>query len=389
MSAFVTWSPVQLCTYGFDLSKSWFVYFTVRNELTGEETRKQLRGGINHARTKEDRLRQGNALVLFWEDRLKRGLYNPWRPAGEETDHAPATVADALARVLELKKRALKPKSFRGYRDIHNGFTSWIVAHSYTHLRLYQFTADKARAYLDYLLLFKGYGGKTHNTHAGILHAFFSAMMAKGREWIQVNPFSGIGKLPEDRGGNLPYSLKEAAAVKEYLRVHDRRMYYAIHFLFHCFIRKTELTTVRVGDIDWINRTIRINSQAAKNRMQDSVAIPKDFLPVLLEMGLDLAPAHFYIFGKGMETCAARMTRPDDISDRYLICKKQMGYQAGDGRTFYAWKATGVIAYWAVIKDPFVIMRQARHADLQTTLIYLKSLGLRPNIQFIEASVRL
>lgn len=387
----ITYSEVQLCTYGFDLSKPWFVYFTIRNELTGEEIRKQFRSGMNHHKTKEGRLRQGMAVVEYWTDRLRRGLVNPWASPGEmqAIESHPETVTAALDRVLELKKRVLKPKSFRNYRDIHAMFTAWLRAQSLDSLRLYQFSPERARAYLDYLLIDRGYSGKTHNNQAGILRAFFSAMMAKGREWIKANPFAGIEELPEDQGSNIPYSRQEAAAIKEYLYFHDRRLYFAIHFLFHCYIRKTELTTIRVGDIDWTNRTIRINAQASKNRIQDSVAIPKDFLPVLLEMGLDLAPAHFYIFGKKMETCERRMTRPDDISDRYLEAKKAMGYLPGDGRTFYAWKHTGCVAYYNLLKDPYVICRQCRHADIRTTMIYLRSLGLNPNTSFVEASVKL
>lgn len=386
MTTLITWSEPELCTYDFDLSRQWFIYFTVRNELTGAEVRRQHRGNINTYHSKEQRIRQAAALIAYWKDRLKSGQYNPWAEP-EDKEEMPATVKDAMARILALKKRALKPKSFRNYRDIVNMFTSWLTLRQLGNLRLYQFTADRAQHYMDYLLTEKQYSGKTYNNQQGILHAFFSAMMVKGRAWIKENPFTGIEALPEDQGSNTPYSDKERAEITAYLKIHDRRMYYAIHFLFHCYIRKTELTTIRVRDIDWTNKTIRINSQAAKNRVQDSVAIPDAFLPILKEMGLDLAPASFYIFGKKMETVADRMVRPDDISDRYLVHKKAMGYKARDGKNFYSWKATGVIAYWAVIKDPFVIMRQCRHSDLKTTLIYMKSLGLNPNAQFIAARV--
>lgn len=390
MSLLITWSEPQLCTCDLDLARPWFVYFDIKNELTGQTLRKQFRGDINTFTTKASRLEEGNALRQYWHDRLKKGNYNPWR-TGENAMPAelPETLEEALAKILALKKASLKHKSFRGYRNIHDMFTEWLKRFNYHKLRLYQFTPMMAQSYLDFLLLDKGYSGKSHNTQHGILHAFFSAMMVKGRKWVETNPFAGIVSLPEDQGDNIPYGKNEREYITAYLRLRDLRMYYAINFLFHCFIRKTELTTIRVGDIDWENKTIKINSHAAKNRMQDSVTIPEAFMGILVEMGLDKAPKHDYIFGKRMEICADRMTRPDDISDRYLVHKKEMGYAAGDGKTFYSWKHTGVIAYWNILKDPYALMRQLRHGDLKTTMIYLRSLGLNPNYQFLSASVNL
>lgn len=390
MSLLITWSEPELCTYDFDLSKAWFVYFDIRNELTGAVLRKQYRGGINTSWTKEERLQLGNALLTYWKRRLESGQYNPWaKGIAANPIELPETIGDALTKILALKEKALRPKSFRGYRNIHDMFAAWLARFNYQKLRLYQFTPAMAQAYLDFLLLEKGYSGKTHNNQHGILHAIFSAMMVKGRKWIDANPFGGIDMLPEDQGDNIPYTEKERADITAHLLEHDRRMYFAINFLFHCYIRKTELTTIRVGDIDWRNKTIKINSQAAKNRVQDSVTIPEAFMPILLEMGLDMAPKHFYIFGKRMETCESRMTRPDDISDRYLRLKKEMDYAAGDGKTFYSWKHTGVVAYYNLIKDPYPLMRQLRHSDLKTTMIYLRSLGLSPNLQYLSANISL
>lgn len=395
MSLLITWSEPKLCTYELDMTAAWFVYFTMRNELTGEEKSKQFRGGINYHHHKEDRIREGNALCEYWKSALEKGQYNPWaKGPAQNPVELPASVGEALAKILALKKAAIKKKSFRGYYDVHAMFLEWLTRFGYNKLRLYQFTPAMAQAYLDFLITSKedggkGYSGKTHNTHHGILHALFGMMMIAGRKWIDKNPFSGVVMLPEDQGDNIPYTEKERADITTYLKAHDRRMYFSINFLFHCYIRKTELTTIRVGDIDWQNKTIKINSHAAKNRIQDCVTIPEAFLSILLEMGLDMAPKHFYIFGKWMQTCAEQMTRPDDISDRYLVLKKEMGYAAGDGRTFYAFKHTGVIAYWNLLKDPYVLMRQLRHSDLKTTMIYLRSLGLNPNFQFLNASVTL
>jgi integrase len=204
---------------------------------------------------------------------------------------------------------------------------------------------------------------------------------------LPKHPFKGISQLPEQGGNNLAYSDHERSVIINYLKENDIRMYYAVSFLFHAFIRKTELSTIRVGDIDFANKTIRINSGAAKNRKQESVTITEGLLQVINDMELDkFTPGH-YIFGHQMETSERKIGKADLISDRYLAVKKKLGFVAGDGKTFYAWKHTGVVAYWNALKDPYAIMRQCRHSDLKTTLVYLKSLGLNPNFQFRDANV--
>lgn len=390
MSQIISWTEPELCTCNFDLSRSWFVFFTVKNELTGQEIRRQFRGDINSFKTKTDRLREGAALKAFWKKKLEDGRYNPFLKGADRSPiQIPESVRDGITRVIALKKSSLKRKSIRNYTQIANMFLEWLGRYSYDKLRLYQLNGQIVQAYLDHLLIDKNYSGKSYNNQMGILKGFFNFMKAKARRWIEINPFDDIEVLPEDIGNNVPYNEREKGIIIDHLRQHDRRMFYAVNFVFHCFIRKTELTTIRVGDIDWENKTIKIDSQAAKNRIQDCVTIPENFLPVLYEMGLDKAPKHLYIFGKKMETCGERMTRPDDISDKYLGLKKEVGFLAGDGKTFYSWKHTGVITYWNLIKDPYSIMRQARHSDLKTTLIYLKSLGLNPNVPFLSAKASL
>lgn len=397
----ITYTDPELCTYDGDTSQSWFVYFDVTNTLTGETKRKQFRGGINYWHTKEDRLREGNALKKFWIKKLEAGQYNPFaKPGFEKPVEIPTDITTAIERILALKKTSLKNKSLRNYSDISKMFTSWLKDNGFSKLKLYQFSNQLAQAYMDYLLINKKYSGKSHNNQLGILKAFFNGMKAPGRKWITENPFVGIAELPEDVGANLAYTDQEAKQLTDYFKRNDIRMYFAINFPFHAFIRKTELTNIRVGDIDWENLTIKLNSQDTKNRIQDSITITEGLMKVLLEMGLDMAPKHYYIFGKGMLTCEEKMTRPDDISDRHFKLKKafiadckknniKTTLKENDGKAFYSWKHTGVVSYWKIVKDIYYMMRQLRHHDMKVTMIYLKSIGLMPNEAFRSANISL
>lgn len=389
MSDNLTFTEPTLCHYNHDLSRSWFVHFDCTSELIGKKVRRQFRGDINQYTTKKERLLEGNAMIAFWKEEIRMGRYNPFLAPGDIPRPVviPKTVAEAVAMIISLKGTSCKERTISKYNEVASCFTSWLIKSGMEGIRLYQFNRSIAQGYLDYLILTKRYSGKSHNNHLNVLKSIFAAIHGRWEEILTKHPFKGISQLPEQGGNNLAYTDTERGEIIDYLKEHDRRMYYAVSFLFHGFIRKTELSLLKVGDIDFENKTIRVNAGAAKNRTQESVTITEGLLAVIKEMGLDMAPANFYIFGHQLQTVAKKISKADIISDRYLKLKKKMGYVAGDGKTFYAWKHTGVVAYWKVLKDPYAIMRQCRHRDLKTTLIYLKSLGLNPNFQFRDANV--
>ena len=391
MSNNLTFTEPKLCHHDYDLTRSWFVHFRITNELTGKTIARQFRGDINKYKTKKERILEAGTVKSFWKEEIKSGRYNPFVNVGEITKLSitPKKVDESMAIVISLKATSCKPRTISKYNEVVNCFKEWLKEIGLEGIRLYQFNRVIAQAYLDYLILTKKYSGKSHNNHLNILKSIFGSIQSRWEDLMPKNPFKGISALPEQGGNNLAYSEKERQKIIEYLKENDKRMYYAISFLFHGFIRKTELTTIKVGDIDFENKTIKIYSGAAKNRTQESITITEGLLEVIYEMGLDLAPASHYLFGYCMQTSEKQICKPDVISDRYLDLKIKLGYSAGDGKTFYAWKHTGVVAYWNILKDPYAIMRQCRHRDLKTTLIYLKSLGLNPNFQFRDAMIKL
>lgn len=119
------------------------------------------------------------------------------------------------------------------------------------------FTLLHARGYIDYLLVERGNAGKTANNQMGYMHGAFAVMLQ--REMITKNPFSGIAKQKHDIGKNIAFDEKEKRAIAARLRGSDIQLYYFIQFMYHCFIRRSEIIRIKVGDIDWTNKTILLN----------------------------------------------------------------------------------------------------------------------------------
>lgn len=373
----------KLADYGGNLSKPWFVWFDISDPDTGQSARKQYRGGINYHKDAAARKREGKALAAYWRKRLASGTYNPFK----QVVNAPGTVGEAIKFVVDLKLKTLKKTSRTSYKTISAMFVKWLKDQRLDNLKLYSLTRDHAQSYLDHLIMVKGYNSTTHNSQRSVLHAIFGAMQDRWKNLMPENPFK-ISLLPQDIGKNLAYNEQEKKVLITYFKAHAKRMYYAVNFIYHAYLRKTELCELTVGHIDWESGTIRIDSSGAKNRKQESVTISDGLMIILLEMGLDMAPKEYFIFGRGLETCDKKCLRPNDLTDRHRELKLKAGLP-DDGKGYYSWKHTGVIDYFKEIKDIYAVMRQCRHSDLKTTMIYLKSLGLNPNTEFRKAQIYL
>jgi integrase len=351
----------KIVHYDYDLSRVWFVYFRYHGKVYKHWA------GINTHKSKAGRLKEAittrNALIIA----LEKG----WSPLKDEPKTKVETITKAVKGVLEVKRSFLRRKSVITHTHIINMFTGWLKDNNYDLLFPENFTPVLARSYLDYLIKDKKYAGKTHNGQLGILKTIFNAMV--DREVIVKNPFKGIKEVKEEQGKNVAYTDEERLRIRDYLKEHNIRVYYAVQFVYYCFIRRSELIQLKVGDIDFENMTIRISSSISKNRKQESVTIPKSFEPILYEMGLDKAPKHYYIFGHRFMTCERRTVRADNLTESHRKALKALGIT---GKSFYSFKHTGCVNLYNSTKDIYLVSRQCRHYDISMTMRYMRSLGV-------------
>jgi integrase len=290
------------------------------------------------------------------------------------------TLLDHLKENLRAKN-SLADKTKKSYADILKLFSAWLMEKRLGNIFPYYFNPILAKQYSNYLIAEKKYKGKTHNTQLGIIKSWFTDLKEIGM--IGANPFDGIKELPEERGKNFAFNSQEREKLKNYLSANKRRLFYACQFLYYLLIRPKELIRMKVEDINFENKTVVIHSLNSKNNNQQSVTIPQGLEKIILEMGLDMAPKHFYIFGFHFQTCERKMANINGISGAHRKVSRLLGI--GEEKSFYSWKHTGACALYNAVKDPYLIMQQCRHSDVKITMIYLKSLGLTVNEKIREA----
>jgi integrase len=364
-----------------DMHRNWYVWFRYLNPATKKREQLRFKKDINQYKVFKERLLAAEAL----QEVLLEKLRNNWNPFAPEIEVKKIdSIETAINFILAIKKQTLRKKSNDTYQYICKLFKEWLQNKNMLDDPLRAFTAVMAHEYMDYLLMKKKYAGRTFNDHLIVLRTFFNCFIEK--EWIVKNPFRAVKRKTQTVGRNQAYNGDEKNQLEEYFKKNDIRMYYLSQFIFHGFIRRTELSFLRVKHIDVHNGTIIIPGENAKNNNQESVVIPVGLEPVIQQMKLYQFDQDDYVFGRGLKTGPIRFSNPNHISSRHNKVVEKLGISNNKG--LYSWKHTGVCHYYyATGKDIYSIMRQLRHRDLTTTMIYLKSLGLVNNDAFRNARV--
>lgn len=362
-----------------DINTRWYVWFRFFDELTNTWKQLRYKQGINQFHSYRERILEANAL----KKALKEALQEGWNPLvkeiyvpGEPPPVKLFSIQETIEYVFTIKAATIRTKSKYAYRYIINLFLEWCEKKNLLNTGIKYFTTGQAQQYMDWLLMHKQYSGRTFNDHLIVLRTFFNCCI--DRDWIAKNPFRAVKRKTQTVGRNLAYSEAERELLQKTLREKDIRMYYFSQIMFHTFIRRTELTCIQVKHVDLVNHTIIIPGKIAKNNRQETVTIPQELDAILAEMNLQQYGPEDYLFGRHMLTGPVQYKNPNWISSRHNDVVKALQIDSEKG--LYSWKHTGVCYYYYLTnKDVYAVMRQLRHRDLNTTMIYMKSIGLVQN----------
>jgi integrase len=294
----VSYSEPVLCHYNYDLNKSWFVHFDVKNIVTGEVSRQQYRGKINRFKTKAERLVVAGRIISFWKGEIKRG----WSPF-EKVEKDPTTSFNA-AIDFGLSKCKVAKKTYQCYKS-----TAGFIKSAATKTGLHKKSiADIKRVHIKQILesgqsTFT-WSNKSYNKHLNYLKAILTRVV----DWeiIENNPALKIKTLPVDETEKyVPYTDAERKAIQEYLFMHHYRFFVFLMFVYHAGVRPKEILALKIKDIDLINMQITIlpNMEAgnSKTRKIRKIPISKALLPFLRELQLSAYSRECYVFGSPYE----------------------------------------------------------------------------------------
>jgi integrase len=317
-------------------------------------------------------------------DAIEELLNEGWNPETKHTEQPVLTLLECLEEIIELRRKTLRPESTRTYIDVFKVFKVWMIKNGLEYIYPENFTQNMARRYLDEKLR-AGYGGATHNKHLSMMITLTNIIKDRGQ--LKINVWLGIKQQKRDIGKNIAFTGNERVLLAALIKEKDLNLYRFIQFMYYGLLRRTEILRLKVQDIRLDERVIMVAYGNAKNRRQESVSVTEAFAEELRSMELEQYPGDYYIFSYGLKPGQRLIKKADRITDKHRKYLRELGIP--QNKTIYSWKHTGVIELYNEILDPYAVMRQLRHSDLQTTMIYLKSLGLQENKPVLNAKMRI
>jgi integrase len=144
------------------------------------------------------------------------------------------------------------------------------------------FGVTEAKALMTYVGE-RGLTNKTRNKYLQYYRGLFQTLVDE--ELAIKNPFEKIKKLKQTTEGYVPFNAEQVTELLAYFRQHDRPLYQFVCCIYYGFLRPKEVRLLRVRDVDFRNRIIRVPAEVGKTG-QRFVDINQPFAEMLDQEGL-------------------------------------------------------------------------------------------------------
>jgi len=328
-----------------DVTKRWYILET---KADGEYIKHY--GGINRIKTFEGRVAAAVELL--------KSLQAQNLPAIRQI------ARENMPLMLTLDNHApnLRKKTYKTFKSKIGIAEEWLQLNGFR-----KFDELRAGQFIRYMQTVR----KVHPT---TIAAYFNTFRLIYNLRNEDNPFE---KLPKPKARHTPalfFTPEQSQQVTVALRDTNPNLYNFVHFMYYTFIRPGELAQLKVGDINLANRRIVVRAAISKNKKTEQVIIPDELVPFIERMNLHQYPADDYVFSCYGHPYSHR-TKDDYFSRHHRNVMRAIKYDSTRYK-LYSWKHTGAVAFIKSGGNIKALQRQMRHATLEMTDTYLRSLGL-------------
>lgn len=345
-----------------DLSKTWYVEYYFEHPETGKF--QQFKRYVSKKlKTKQARYARANEIKNEINDKLVMG----WNPFEVEL---PSKKNIMLAFKEAMKRKQVDYTSNRSVHTVQDSwtkFSKFLINTDLNNIPVEQFSRHHALMFLDWLVDHYNISNRTRNNHLSTVKSIFNFMIS--RDWIQVNPFSRVAKLPTRETQVRLYSREDLHKIEKHLPGYNYDLYIIAMLVYYCALRPQEIVRLKRMHFNSLESgVIAITGDISKNTKSQAIAVPKAFVADLQKKDWNF-PANYYVFSRQMHPGIYKIA-PTRIAEAWrAFCRK---YKIPDEMKLYDLKHTGggmAVEAGINVRD---IQLQMRHSSLNITEQYLK-----------------
>ena len=348
--------------------KVWRIEFYVTDPTSKTPNLKRIQRRVKPMPNTRERERYARRICF----EINRKLERNWNPIIEqEAPKSLIMVKDVIRTFLnniakQVRDNSMRPDSLRAYTSYLKNFQSYLEEIGEPDLFCLKYDRRLIGDFLDYIYYERENSPRTFNNYLGFLNVFSKYMIRKGH--IKANPAEAFKKKPKGEKKRIIFDRKDLKSIFNYLEEKNPHYFTACAMIYYELVRRTEMSKLRVSDINLQNRQILLRGEISKNSKTQTITIVQEFLPVIIEHLKGAANSDFVFSENGFKPGPVQ-AQPKTFSDtwsRYRKAKKwKSAYQ------LYGLKDTGITHLLEAGVPPIYVRDHARHHDIRMTMEYV------------------
>lgn len=340
-------------------SLGWHIEYYILDPISGKLIRKRFR--LNDLRkqcSSGAEFKQKANQVL---QELTSKLVTGWSPQGEvESNRYYGSLFEALEKFKDIKSRELRPDSMRTYKGIIKLLKEWLK----NDCVCIDFGRAQALAFMDHCYTERKVSATTWNGYLKVCRVVWGWLL--DNLYVKDNPFRFIKKKRTDEKFRTVIPEVDRKRIAKYFEEHNLGYMFVCSLVFYSLIRPTEISRLRVRDIDKENRCIYLPQSATKCHKARFTVID----PAIYDRLCAFIDGH-----DGSESIFSRSFRPGAVAlkkKQYLVVWERMRKELNlpDEYQLYSLRDSGIRAKLESGMDPTIVMHAAGHHNLAETTKY-------------------
>lgn len=354
--AFVDYKPAEL-----KVNSQWLVVYYCKHPITGITER--FRVSVPVLSSKTERIKHGKKIALEINKKLDTG----WLPYYSNTGAKEFKTYDYCATQFieqtkkEVNNNTKRIDTLRSYTSFFSMIGKYVKEKEIKLNMMLDFNSSFVVNYLDWIYYDRENSPRTYNNHLLFIGTFVNYCVSRG--YLKENFTTAIVRKKEQEKKRQILTIVEKEKLKS-LKEENFSFFVLCMGTYFCFLRRTEMTKLKVSAVFLNEGYIFIDADISKNGKSESITIPNAYLP-LLAKHLATANNNDYLFSGSDFKTGTTQLKPKKISDTWDIFRKEKNianiYQ------FYSLKDTGITDLLNSGVPAIKVRDQARHYDLKIT----------------------
>lgn len=343
---------------------NWRIVFRCR--IPGTSKMKRFRRRVKPMDDRRMRMKYARRICVEINKKLERG----WSPFVDQySSKEYRLLSEALSEYkrnceIQAERGQLRPDTTRSYLSQIKQLQQYCKLTNQEEVFSINFNRGFVRHYLDYIYYDKKRSPRTVNNYLHFCSQFANFLVE--REYLSANSIKNIGPMQNQRKKREIIDVETRSLIIRDLKQENRHFLTCCLVVFYCFIRRTELTKLKVGHVDLKAAVIRVPKEISKNKKDDTVTIPNALMPYLIDH-LNGSTNQDFLFSTHFKT-GKKQLAPKYISDAWAKLRDRLEFKSE--YQFYSLKDTGITQLFLLNVPLLKIRDQARHYDIKITESY-------------------